>query len=307
MNYLYRFLFNNPIFVRHRYGYIITYGLYYALAVASFYWVLITLLQNEHSTEVMAWQAYFIVLLVPAFLAKLMYTLFHIMRFLKTPIQVLNETGFAFFGGMIGLVCSACLLNQIYTHINLLALTDYLVLSLLPSMIFIRLGCASYGCCYGRPSDNKLSVTFTHPLTKACRNMGTQPLIPTQLFSLIKNIFIFFVIIICYYLIPIEGLTTCLWLALYSILRFFVDFSRDPSNVRTIQFSGWRLTQLFCVLIFSAAMFGLLLLDPKTLHQVRLEDIQLNLKLLDQTLILFLSSMIIYGYHSKDIGHYFRL
>jgi hypothetical protein len=56
-----------------------------------------------------------------------------------------------------------------------------------------RLGCLTYGCCFGRPTASGLSITYRNPLAKAVRvgGLGGVPLHPAPLYEAALDLVIF--------------------------------------------------------------------------------------------------------------------
>ena len=116
-----------------------------------------------------------------------------------------------------------------------------------------RLGCLAAGCCYGKPTSVPWAIIFTDP--KALANVGTPlniGLHPTQLYEAGAELAILVV------LLTTEkgrkapaGTTFWLYLLLYAITRFIIEFYRgDPRG---------------SVGMFSTSQFISLLLGPLSL------------------------------------------
>ena len=115
-----------------------------------------------------------------------------------------------------------------------------------------RLGCLAAGCCYGKPTGLPWGITFHNPLAA---NVGTPlgiPLHPTQLYEAGAEL------LILGFLLATErrgrafaGRTFWLYMVLYAISRFIIEFYRgDPRGM---------------VLGFSTSQFISLILGPLSL------------------------------------------
>jgi phosphatidylglycerol:prolipoprotein diacylglycerol transferase len=104
-----------------------------------------------------------------------------------------------------------------------------------------RLGCFSAGCCWGVPAHLPWAVTFTNP--RANQLVGVPldvPLHPTQLYESLGELIIFAVLYLCFLRPHRDGSVVSLYLVLYGILRFLVEFVRfhdQASNPLTGPFS----------------------------------------------------------------------
>jgi len=94
-----------------------------------------------------------------------------------------------------------------------------------------RLGCFAAGCCWGAHTDVPWAVTFSKP--EAHELVGVPlgiPLHPTQLYEAIAEAIIFLYL---YWRIGKphrQGAIIGLYLVLYSTVRFFDDFLREPQQ-----------------------------------------------------------------------------
>src|SRR5690242_11563977 len=104
-----------------------------------------------------------------------------------------------------------------------------------------RLGCFSAGCCWGLPTHLPWAVTFTNP--RAYQLVGVPlglPLHPTQLYESLAELVIFAALYWRFVRPHRDGSIVSLYLVLYGIVRFLVEFVRyhDPqSNPLTGPFS----------------------------------------------------------------------
>jgi phosphatidylglycerol:prolipoprotein diacylglycerol transferase len=121
-----------------------------------------------------------------------------------------------------------------------------------------RVGCLLAGCCYGRPTDVPWAITFTDPA--AALNVGTPlsiPLHPTQLYDAGAELLILGV------LLATErrgqkfpGRTFWLYLVLYAISRFIIEFYRGDDG-RGIAFNMFSTSQVVSAAIVPLGLFML--------------------------------------------------
>lgn len=170
--------------------------------------------------------------------AKLLFILTQWENFLKNPKAYLSFEGFVVFGGIIGAILSLYL----YCRVKKLDLLDYLDLmapSVALAQAFGRVGCFLAGCCYGRETDFCIGVVFTH---SAYAPNGVK-LLPTQLFMSAGDLLLMLILLWYSSKERMKGRTTMLYLILYSLGRFALEFLRNDNRgtvgiLSTSQFIG---------------------------------------------------------------------
>jgi phosphatidylglycerol:prolipoprotein diacylglycerol transferase len=160
--------------------------------------------------------------------AKVLYVIISFKDFIKSPMNVLGSSGFVVYGGIIAGVLAAA----IYCKIKKLSFLQYFDL-VMPEVAvaqgFGRLGCFLAGCCYGRPTDAWFGVTFP---ADSMAPSGIA-LIPTQLFSAAGDFVIAAVLLaVAGYMHKsgrqyFDGSIGCLYLVLYGVGRFVIEFFRN--------------------------------------------------------------------------------
>ncbi len=144
--------------------------------------------------------------------------------------------GMDFFGGLVGGVLGAILAIMWY-KLPVWKVADMAVLSLTIAHAVGRLGCTSAGCCYGQPFPTQgvstPGIHFSHkfPFFYVVFPEGAvappyMPLYPTQLMEFIGLIFIFSLLLLAHRKKPFDGFVFSLYMLLYGVLRFFLEFYR---------------------------------------------------------------------------------
>lgn len=167
----------------------------------------------------------------------------------------LYQVGGVFYGGLVfAILITAWYIRK--KRLDFWQTTDVLVMGLIVGQILGRMGCFLAGCCWGKeaPSDFPLAVTFRNPL--AAEQVGTPlniPLYPTQLMEAGLLLLIFLALLIFYKRRKFAGQQFSLYLILYSVARFWVEFYRgDP---RGSVFNGALSTsQLISIFTFVAGI-----------------------------------------------------
>ena len=94
--------------------------------------------------------------------------------------------------------------------------------------MFGRIGCFMAGCCYGKPTESFLGVTFTDVACQA-RPLNV-PLHPTQLY---EAFYIFAVMIVLLFLRRVKrfyGQLFLVYLMLYAVGRFILEYLRGDTG-----------------------------------------------------------------------------
>lgn len=190
--------------------------------------------------------------------AKLLYILTNI-PFLIENYQTLDlwdtlmqmfKGGFVFYGGLLGGILG------VYIYAKQFKISfKSLLLTLLPVVPLIhaigRIGCLCAGCCYGMEYDGFGAIVF-HNSVLAPNNV---PLFPMQIVEAICNLIIFIILLCTYKKFLGTYKTLGLYLILYSIVRFILEFFRGDL-IRGIYFSLSTSQWISIILlIFGIAIF----------------------------------------------------
>ena len=164
------------------------------------------------------------------------------------------QIGGVYYGGLI----FAFLITVWYVRrrkMDFWQTTDVLTMGLAFGQMFGRMGCFFAGCCWGTeaPPGFPLAVTFANPL--ASQQVGTPigvPLHPAQLYESLPMMFVFLALAYSFRHRKFAGQQFIVYLFLYSVLRFTVEFFRgDP---RGFLFDGLlSISQFISILAFLGA------------------------------------------------------
>lgn len=190
--------------------------------------------------------------------ARLFYILVEFRSFLEDPLGILiSRSGFVFYGGIV--FGSFVLLILCRRHkINFFKFVDALILGLPLGHAIGRIGCFFYGCCYGRPTNSFIGVLF--PPESPAGALGLK-VIPTQIIESFFLFLIFFSLRLVSRRKKLEGQVFVLYLILYGVVRFVIEFYRGDPRGQILRLS----TSQFFSLV--AIIFGFILwLRLKTRH-----------------------------------------
>lgn len=194
--------------------------------------------------------------------AKLTFLLSNMELLFNDPKAALGSDGFTVIGGLlVGVAVGAYILLK--ANVKLSLYMDLIIPQIALAQGFGRIGCFMAGCCYGKPTDSAIGVTFP---SEAIAPSGVS-LLPTQLFSSVGNFLIFLILLLLsdfasvhlslkdrtgeegkrFLLKPMT--ITGLYLFLYGFGRFFIEFLRDDPRKMALGFSSNQYVCLFIILI----------------------------------------------------------
>jgi phosphatidylglycerol:prolipoprotein diacylglycerol transferase len=171
--------------------------------------------------------------------ARLLYVLQYAGYYLKNPLEIimLQYGGLSWFGGLAAGAAAAVIYLKI-RHLSVYKILDLVIPFVALAQAIGRIGCLLNGCCYGRGPY----------------------LIPTQIYSSLALLVIFFILRHLQERPHRAGEIFFTYLALYALKRFFIEFWRADNE---IIFLGLTLFQVFSLIIFTLAFLKLLALKIK--------------------------------------------
>ncbi|RJP29820.1 MAG: prolipoprotein diacylglyceryl transferase [Candidatus Omnitrophota bacterium] len=170
--------------------------------------------------------------------ARIFYVVENADFYFKNPAEIimLQHGGLSWFGGLIlGSACGIFYLKR--RRQSVLKILDLLSPFVALAQSIGRIGCLLNGCCFGKPSV----YGFYFPAHE-------DYLIPTQLYSSVVLLFIYFLLrAVQIKKRDYSGEVFFLYLFLYSISRFIIEFFRADNPVIVF---GLTLFQLISLLLF---------------------------------------------------------
>src|SRR6476660_4128982 len=164
--------------------------------------------------------------------AKLLLLVTDFRTFSSNPRELLTlaRSGGVFYGGLI-LAVPVALVYIRKIGLPLWTTCDVFAPGIALGHVIGRFGCFFAGCCYGKPTTRPWGITFTDPFAAA--NVGTPlgvPLHPTQLYEAGAEFLILMILLGTERKgRPFAGRTFWLYMLLYAISRFIIEFYRgDP-------------------------------------------------------------------------------
>ena len=193
--------------------------------------------------------------------ARLYYVLLHLEEFEGHWLDTINPFsngqvgigGLVMLGGMFGVIATTFIFLRI-KKMPLLKTADVIAPTVGLGIFFTRIGCFLNGCCYGKCTTVPWGVTFpdASPAGYFQQSMHCNILQPSQLYLSVGGLIIFIILISTEKFVDFEGHNFIFFMALYSILRFAVDFTRHYASSESL----WGLShnQFFCVITLMVCM-----------------------------------------------------
>ena len=182
--------------------------------------------------------------------ARILFIITEWQDFLKNPMSYITGNGFVVFGGIIGgavTIWGYCK----WKKMDFLSYLDLMIPSVALAQGFGRIGCFLAGCCYGKETDCFLGITFTNSHF-APNNVK---LLPSQLIMSAGDFLIAAILLIYAKKDRSKGKTSALYLMLYSVGRFFVEFTRNDDRGTVGALSTSQFIGIFILLVGVLAYF----------------------------------------------------
>jgi len=177
--------------------------------------------------------------------ARLFYVFNNFNFYFSNPLEIimLQHGGMSWFGGVIlGSLTAILFIKK--NKLKVLEVLDLVVPFIALGQAIGRIGCLLNGCCFGKPSG--FGMYF---------KVFDQILIPTQLYSSLILLLIFFLLRSIQDRKHFPGQVLRAYLLLYPIKRFFIEYLRND-NPRI--FFGLTLFQILSLVMFSFSLLWLI-------------------------------------------------
>ena len=172
--------------------------------------------------------------------AKLLLLITDFKSFTADPRELLTlaRSGGVFYGGLIVAVIVALWYIR-RVGLPLWTTCDVFAPGIALGHVVGRFGCLFAGCCFGKPTTRPWGITFTDPFAAA--NVGTPlgvALHPTQLYEAGAELLILIILLVTERKgRPFPGRTFWLYMLLYAISRFIIEFYRGDDRGTVGMFS----------------------------------------------------------------------
>jgi len=244
------------------------YGLMYVVAFATVYALVLFRIKKEENINISKAQvddlstAMILGLIIGARLGYVVF--YNFSYYLGHPLEIIfpfefsnglrfvGIAGMSYHGGLIGVVIGTLLYCR-KNRIRFYEASDLFIPAIPLGYTFGRLGNFINGELYGRITTRSIGMHFPHAPGSALRH-------PTQLYeAFFEGIFLFCILWLARKRIKPAGASIGLYLMGYGIVRFFIEFFREPDE--HIGFVAMSLTmgQLLCLTMIACGLVVLFL------------------------------------------------
>lgn len=201
----------------HMYGVMIALGFLMALVMTSYRG------KKRKMDDDIIWGIFFCAIIGGMLGSRILYYIVELPQIVQDPSIIWNfKNGYVVYGGIIGGILS----SYVYCRIKKVGFLQYFDL-VMPAVSlaqgFGRIGCFFAGCCYGRETDAWYGITF-HDSSFAPNGVK---LIPTQLISSAGDLIICGLLLLYAGRKPKTGRVASMYMLLYGVGRFAVEFLRN--------------------------------------------------------------------------------
>ena len=176
--------------------------------------------------------------------SRLFYILFYDLKHtLENPSELLKfrQTGLVFYGGLVVAVLASLLYSRM-KRVSIPLILDIGAPSIALGQAIGRIGCLMSGCCFGAPTNVPWAVHF--PFLEHGRH-------PTQIYESLATFAIFLMLIRFRKRKTADGQVAWLYLVLYAVARFIIEFFRGDNPPLLF---GFTLSQLIGIVALIAAV-----------------------------------------------------
>lgn len=174
--------------------------------------------------------------------ARFGYVIFYnLSYYINHPLEVFAiwQGGMSFHGGLIGVIVAAFIFTKT-KRFDFFTLTDMLVVTAPVGLGLGRIGNFINGELYGRVTDVPWAMVFPEG--------GPLPRHPSQLYeAALEGLLLFLILWFLRDKFNRTGIISSLFLILYGIFRFFVEFFREPDPQIGYIFGFLTMGQILCI------------------------------------------------------------
>jgi len=181
--------------------------------------------------------------------SRLMQVAVEYRYYLAHPVEIFQiwKGGLVFYGGFIAAVFTAIWFLRKH-NLPVWKVGDIVAPSIPLGQAIGRLGCLAAGCCYGRPTDLPWCVTFSNPDSLAPLGVCLHP---SQVYESIGSLGIFIFLYAYRKRTAFEGQLFWMYVLMYSVLRFSLEFLRGDIERGFVELGGFNLSTSQAVAVFA--------------------------------------------------------
>ncbi|MBR2373152.1 MAG: prolipoprotein diacylglyceryl transferase [Lentisphaeria bacterium] len=163
----------------------------------------------------------------------------------------IDRGGLVYYGGFILAAVSLVVYSR-FTKIDMVRMLDGFTPALAVAHAFGRIGCFLNGCCYGKPTELFIGISYPAGSDPA-RQYGEAPLHPVQLYEAGENLLC---AVLYFYLVrkAPRGIAVSSYFIIYGILRFINEFARGDHKLIWDLFTPAQLIGIVLIAIGTVMM-----------------------------------------------------
>jgi len=237
-----------------------TYGLFVAMGFTVGLLVMIRIGRTQGFSSQQIMDVGFLIILCAAIGSRLTFVLINFSYYKTHPIDIFKvwQGGLVFSGGLIAVVLGMSWYIRRH-HLSFWKIGDLCGPAAAIGASIGRIGCFMAGCCYGKPTDLKWGVVFTHHQSLAPLNISLHP---TQAYHSLTDLIIFVVLMVLHARKKFEGQVFLWFLILHSVARLLIErFRGDDRGL--IPGTEMSATQLVATLILIGSVVMLFILKSR--------------------------------------------
>lgn len=234
-----------------------TYGLFVAGGFLAGLTVAVKIGKSEGISSQQVLDMGFIIILFAVIGSRLMYVIINWRNYIHQPTDIFRlwQGGLVFSGGIILVSISMAWYVRRH-HLSYLKIGDIWAPAAAIGQGIGRIGCFMAGCCYGKPTEMKWGVVFTHPHCLAPPNISLHP---TQLYSSVSSFVIFLILLLLNSKKKFDGQVLLWFLILHSTARLAIErFRGDDRGM--LSCIDMTVTQFTTILILVGSVVSLILI-----------------------------------------------
>jgi phosphatidylglycerol:prolipoprotein diacylglycerol transferase len=210
-------------------------------------------------------------LLVGLLGAKVLMVLSNWDYYRQSPGEIFSRNTFlsggVWYGGLIAAFLFAAWYIRLH-HLPFWKVVDVYAPALSLGLGLGRIGCFAAGCDYGKPTTSMWGVVFTSPIAHEVSGVPLGiPLYPSQPMMFLAGLSIFAILMWRYPRKSRDGEIFVLYLALYAVARFFIEFVRGDEDRGFVFNHLLSTSQFIAILALAAAVWMALILRRKPAQQ----------------------------------------
>mgnify|MGYP001321513147 CR=1 FL=1 len=171
------------------------------------------------------------------------------------------EGGISILGAIVG-GAVALIIYSIKHRLDFLDIADYFSPAMMLGMGVGRIACFFGGDAFGKPTGSEFGIIFPKG-TIAYDTYGDQPLWPAVSWEIQADFVVFAILLYLFGKKLPKGLLFSIYLFLYGVVRFTVEFYRGDSDRFALDLTGGQWTALAFMLIGVVLAIFLLILRPE--------------------------------------------